>query len=250
MLKGAKYQLRKLWRRYLYERRIHPSLVTAPSAESEAFLQQFRRNFDACDWQPHPDYSVFTQYDGRFYSALRKEYLRKYLSFWAVSRTIRPRRIIELGTQAGAGADAYLHGSPQAEYIGFDFFGEGVRDEVSGAPWDPLLIAQTLLGAGGFSFRLVKADLRGLQALPSEADLVVVDAAHDVENEYADLRLALTANPEWIFVDDAADWNSAGTAIARFLERDLKDRLAYTVPIDYIDMGLVIRLKPPAQQEP
>ncbi len=243
MLRGARYQLRKLWRRYLYERRLHPSLLTAPSAESEDFLRRFQVNRENCDWQPHPRYSVFTQYDARYYTALREEYLRKYRSFWAVSRTIGPKLIIELGTQAGSGADAYLNATPGADYIGIDLFGEGMRDEQSGAPWDPQAIAQDLLGAQGFSFRLAKADLRGLRNLPAQADLVVVDAAHDVENEYGDLRLALTANPQWIFVDDAADWKNAGLAIARFLERDLKDRLAYSVPIDYIDMGLLLRLK-------
>jgi hypothetical protein len=39
--------------------------------------------------------------------------------------------------------------------------------------------------------------------LPEHAELVVVDAAHDFDNEYADLQLALTADPEFIFVDDA-----------------------------------------------
>ena len=73
-----------------------------------------------------------------------------------------------------------------------------------------------------------------------------MDAAHDVENAYGDLRLALTANPQWIFIDDAADWKNAGQAIARFIDRDVKDRLAFTVPIDYIDMGLLLRLKDPA----
>lgn len=243
MLRGARYQLRKFWRRYLYERRLHPSLVTAPTPESEDFLRRFHRHREACAWQPHPRYSVFTQYDGRYYTALREEYLHKYRSFWAVSRTVAPQRIIELGTQAGSGADAYLNATPGADYTGIDLFGEGMRDELTGAPWDPLAIAQDLLGSQGFMFRLIKADLRGLHSLPSAAELVVVDAAHDVENEYGDLRLALTANPQWIFVDDAADWKNAGLAVARFLERDLKDRLAYSVPIDYIDMGLLLRLK-------
>ena len=75
------------------------------------------------------------------------------------------------------------------------------------------------------------------------ADLVVVDAAHDFDNEYADLQLALTACPKFIFVDDAEDETQARPAIQKFLETDLKDRSDYTLPIEYIGRGLVIKLK-------
>jgi predicted O-methyltransferase YrrM len=243
MLTSAKYLLRKLWRRHVHRRRIHSSLITPATAATRDFLQRFRDNLAGCDWQPHPEYSVFTQFDARYYTSLKDEYLHKYRCFWAVSRTIRPRKLIELGTHAGSSADAYLSASPDAEYIGIDQFPETIRNEVTGMPWNPYAVADTLLRARGFSFRLVKANLRELRALPDQADMVVVDAAHDVENEYGDLLLALSANPRWIFVDDAVDFKNAGAAIARFLERDLKDRLEFTVPIDYIEGGLVIRLK-------
>lgn len=239
----AKFMLRKLWRRYVHRRRIHPSLITPPTPAAREFVERFRDNLAGCDWQPHPEHSVFTQYDARYYTSLKEEYLHKYRCFWAVSRTIRPRRLIELGTHAGSSADAYLGASPDSEYIGIDQFPESIRNEVTGTPWNPHAVADTLLRARGFSFRLIKANLRELRALPAQADMVVVDAAHDVENEYADLQLALTAGPGWIFVDDAVDRKNAGAAIARFLERDLKDRLEFTVPIDYIEGGLVIRLK-------
>jgi glycosyltransferase involved in cell wall biosynthesis len=247
MLAGTKYLLRRFWRKHVHRRRIHPSLVTPPSPGSRDFLQRFQENLAACDWQPHPAYSVFTQFDAPHYTSLKDEYLRKYRCFWAVARTIRPRRLIELGTHAGASADAYLSASPQSEYTGVDQFPEGIRHQVTGAPWEPYALANALLGSRGFSYRLIKANLRELRELPAEAELVVVDAAHDTQNEYADLRLALSANPQWIFVDDAADWKNAGAAIARFLEHDLKDRLDYTVPIDYIEGGLVIRLKAQAK---
>jgi predicted O-methyltransferase YrrM len=245
MLTNAKYLLRKLWRRYIHRRKIDASLITPASTDSDAFAQQFHRNLADCDWQPHPRYSVFTQFDAGYYTSLRDEYLRKYRCFWAVSRTIAPRRIIELGTHAGSSADAYLSASPAAEYVGIDRFPDSIRIQATGATWDPYAVAQALLGERGFHFRLIKANLRELRALPAEADLVVVDAAHDFDNEYRDLQLALTANPQWLFVDDAVDRKNAGAALARFLAHDLKDRLDYTVPIDYIEGGLVIRLKAP-----
>ena len=243
MLKAARYRLRALGRALVRNRRADPRLVTPPSDASRAFAEAFARNLAACDWEPHPRHSVFTQYDRRFYTAMRAAYLRKYRSFWAVARTIAPRRILELGTHAGSGADAYLGGAPGAEYLGIDQFPQGIRDEITGAPWDPLAVAHALLGARGYRYRLLKTNLRALRELPERADFVVVDAAHDFDNEYADLRLALTAAPDWIFVDDAADRRNAGAALLQFLQRDLAGKVEFTVPIDYIEGGLVIRLK-------
>ena len=82
-----------------------------------------------------------------------------------------------------------------------------------------------------------------MDRLPHAADLVVVDAAHDFNNEYADLRLALTARPAFIFVDDADDKAQALPAIEKFLREDLEGRVEYTLPIDYIGGGLVIKVK-------
>lgn len=245
MLDIAKYQLRKFWRRFIYRRKIDPALVTPPSAASRDFEERFGRNLESCDWLPHPEHSVFTQYDYRYYTTLKDEYLHKYRCFHAVARTIQPRRILELGTHAGSGADAYLGGWPEADYTGIDMFGAGIRSSYTGLPWDPYEVAEKLLGSRGFKFRLIRANLRELRELPAQADMVVVDAAHDFDNEYGDLRLALSANPTWLFVDDAADRMNAGAALKRFLAHDIASRVEYTVPIEHIEGGLVIKLSAP-----
>ncbi len=216
---------------------------TAPATQAE-FCERFAHHLATCPWRPHPQYSVFTQYDQSYYLRQRDAFLIKYYSFWAVSHTIRPRKIIELGTHAGSGADAYLSGSPGAEYLGIDLFGVGRRED-NGQPWEPYDVAERLLKARGFErWRLLRADLRSLQALPETADLVVVDAAHDYENEYADLRLALTGDPEWIFVDDADDPGNARPAVETFIaELEAEGRVDYTVDITYMGGGKVIRLK-------
>jgi predicted O-methyltransferase YrrM len=209
----------------------------------EEFRQAFTHNLETCAWEPHPLYSVFTQYDQEYYLAQRDAFLHKYKCFYAVSKTIGPRKIIELGTCAGSSADAYLGGSPKAKYVGLDVYGENVRHD-DGTPWKPYEIAGQLFKARGYKkWRLVRADLRTLTRLPSKADMVVVDAAHDFENEYADLRLALTADPDFIFVDDAADELQAKPAIEKFLAEDLRERVDYTLDIDYLGGGVVIRLK-------
>ena len=206
----------------------------------ERFETRFAACLRSCTWREHPLYSSFTQYDGEYYVARRAAFVHKYRCFYAMSRTISPRSIIELGTGGGAGTDAYLSASPAARYTGFDVFMPGYRPD--GALWDPYETTKRLLTDRGFpNWNLVKADLRSVEALPAQAELVVVDAAHDVENEYADLRLALTADPDFIFIDDAD--GEAKPAIEKFLSEDLKGRVEYTVPISYLGGGLVIKLR-------
>jgi predicted O-methyltransferase YrrM len=209
----------------------------------EEFSRRFSANMKACDWEMHPLYSVFTQYDQEYYLRQREAFIQKYRSFYAVSKTISPRAIIELGTCAGSSADAYLSAAPGAKYTGLDVYGENFRHD-DHTPWKPLEIAHELFAARGFkNYELVRVDLRTLSELPSQADLVVVDAAHDFDNEYADLRLALTAHPTYIFVDDADDENGAKPAIEKFLKEDVAGRVEYTFSVPYIGGGLVIRLK-------
>lgn len=169
--------------------------------------------------------------------------MHKYLCFYAVSKAISPRKIIELGACAGASGDAYLSGAPEADYLGIDNFGVSLRHD-DGAEWDPYKVAEQLFCDRGFgNWRLLRADLRTLNELPAPADFVVVDAAHDFDNEYADLQLALTANPTFIFIDDAEAENEAKPAIEKFLKEDLRDRVAYTFAVKYGGGGLVSRLK-------
>lgn len=208
----------------------------------EDFNRQLSRNIQSCPWEPHPLYSVFTQYDREYYLTLQNHFMRKYRCFYAVSATIRPASIIELGTSAGSSSDAYLSASPQASFLGIDSFGETVYPD--GSPWNPLEIIEKLFTDRGFQhWQVLRTDLRNMARLPSQAELVVVDAAHDFKNAYADLKLALTAQPSFIFVDDADDENGAKPAIEKFLEKDLRNRVEYMCHVDYIGGGLVIKLK-------
>jgi hypothetical protein len=220
----------------------------------EEFSDRFYENLATCTWTPHPLYSVFTQHDADYYLQRKDEFLHKYQCFYALSKTIGPRRIIELGVAAGASADAYLGGSPDTFYTGIDTFGEPFSPaddspwralrKTDDSLWKPLDIAHRLLEDRGFrGYRLITANLRHLHRLPHRADLVIVDAAHDFENEYADLKLALTAEPIFIFIDDADRTQQAWPAIEKFMQEDLRGAIEYTLPIDYLGAGLLIKLK-------
>lgn len=220
--------------------------MNGPTTDSpiirEEFEQVFLTNLTACEWEPHPLFSVFTQYDQEYYLRQAQAFLFKYKCFYAVSKTISPKKIIEMGTCAGSSADAYLSAAPDAEYIGIDVFVVNTRHD-DHSPWDPYEIAERLFESRGFNnYQMLKTDLRQLSSLPCRADFVVVDAAHDFDNAYADLKLALTAEPAFIFVDDCDDENAAKPAIDRFL-LDRDSLIDYTVHVDYIGGGLVIKLK-------
>lgn len=204
------------------------------------FIQKFKENYDHCYWKPHEVYSVFTQYDKHYYLAKKTEFMHKYRCFYALSKTIHPKTMIELGALAGSAADAYISGSG-AKYIGYDLFGEN-RHHDNNATWVPLDVIQKLFQERQFKdYRLIKSDLRDLNKLP-QADFVVVDAAHDFKNEYADLKLALTANPTFIFVDDT-DGKECAQAVQKFLAEDIKDRVDFATKISYIGGGTLIKLK-------
>jgi predicted O-methyltransferase YrrM len=217
--------------------------------ESKRFFQALNGNFDKCDWQPDSEYSVFTQYDGAtYYLPQREGFMRKYRWMYAVAKTIDPRRIVELGTHAGSSADAYLSASrsnrdgnsSNCEYIGIDVF--AIQEA---RHWRPLEIAERLFSKRRFAnFKFVTADLRTLTRL-EPADMVVVDAAHDVTNALEDMKLALTANPGFVFVDDI-NGSDVLTAWTLFYEA-YGERIAWFCKVDYPDGGLVVRIKSPSQ---
>jgi predicted O-methyltransferase YrrM len=223
---------------------MNQSPADSPKSREE-FEQAFLINLTNCEWEPHPLFSVFTQYDQEYYLNQARAFLCKYKCFYAVSKTISPRKMIELGTCAGSSADAYLSATPEAEYLGIDVFGVNTRHD-DRSRWDPYETAERLFESRGFkNYQLFKTDLRELSLVPW-ADFVVVDAAHDFENAYADLQLALTAHPTFILVDDCDDENGAKPAIEQFFRRDIDGLIDYTVHISYMGGGLVIKLKNPA----
>ena len=224
-------------------------LPTDSPKTREEFEQVFLTNLATSEWEPHALFSVFTQYDQEYYLSREQAFRYKYQCFYAVSKTICAQKIIEMGSCAGASGDAYLSAAPEAEYIGIDVFGVNTRRD-DRSPWDPYEVAKRLFESRGFkNYHLLKADLRSLSSLPGQADFVIVDAAHDFDNAYADLKLALTAHPTFIFVDDADDESGAKPAIDQFLLQDVDNLLDYTVHIDYIGGGLVIKLKNAEQME-
>lgn len=208
---------------------------------AEEFDEIFLQNLKHTRWEPHPQFNVFTQYDQSVYLRQEPEFRFKYRSFNALTLTLQPGFIIELGPSAGASADAYLCGSPNARYLGIDLFGSQIH-ESTGELWDPLKIGKALLRDRGFkNFKFVKSNLRYFRSLPRNADLVVVDGAHDYFNQLEDIRLAMTSSPTYIFIDDAVG-EETREAINRVLNEELKGKVLFTSKISYIGEGFLIAL--------
>lgn len=123
---GFKTRVRSIINRKKQEAKLfyrHLTQIYSSQKDKNTFYKKIIRNYKECAWTPHSKYSVFTQYDKDYYLAKKKEFDKKYRYFYAVSKTIQPIKMIELGSFAGSSADAYISASPTVEYTGIDLFG-------------------------------------------------------------------------------------------------------------------------------
>lgn len=168
----------------------------------EALENQIQETLAGCEWTPEGKYSVFGQYDKEFYLGRKEGFEHKYRLLWSIAHVLEPEKIVELGSHAGAGADAMMLGAPEAFYVGYDLF--GVHDEPE-YYWDPKSRLEEMMEARGRvweeKWRIHQADLRGLSEVES-GDLLVVDAQHDRISALLDTKLALDASTRWILIDD------------------------------------------------
>lgn len=189
-----------------------------------------------CDWLPHDIYSVFTQYDKSFYLSRKNEFMRKYKTFYAITKILQPKSIIELGCCAGSSGDAFLSAVPNAYYLGVDIFGKGTGED--GQLWDSLEIIRKLFKERKYkNVNFLKEDLRKIVRLPVRSEFVFVDALHDEKNAYQDMLLALTAYPKWIFIDDTV--GGSGVAAKNFAI-DHKEKILEIINFDYVGEGRLL----------
>tara|TARA_S200002703_G_scaffold141462_1_gene133358 strand:+ start:501 stop:1133 length:633 start_codon:yes stop_codon:yes gene_type:complete len=171
--------------------------------------EKIQQEADLSDWMPEIKYSVFAQPDKEFYYEHEQGFIRKYKVFRAISKILKPKKIIELGTCAGSSADAYLDAvNWKVFYHGYDLWDTPAPYTENGElkKWDTFAICKDLFAARKYTnYKLNKTDTRDLRLLPS-SDFVAVDAAHDYRNAYQDLILAYTARPKYMLVDDTVGY--------------------------------------------
>lgn len=194
-------------------------------------------------WSQEIRFSVFVQPDKDFYLNQAQGFVHKYKVLKAISETLKPKSIIELGVLAGAGADALLEGvGYKATYHGFDMWEPASPYVENGQwkEWDRYQICKDLFKERKFKdYELTKTNTRDISELP-KADFVVVDAAHDYRNCYWDLRLAITANPKHIYVDDFV--NTELQQATKDFTKEFKERVKSIDEIEHLSGGCLITL--------
>lgn len=120
-----------------------------------------------------------------------------YHALWRTVARLQPGWIVEIGCRAGYSSWTMLEACPKASVYAID----ANLDEHGGFVGAEVH-ARRLLAGRNWCLRI--ADSHALTGVPA-ADLVYVDGDHTEAGCYQDLRLALTARPKWILVDDVAN---------------------------------------------
>lgn len=129
-----------------------------------------------------------------------EEYRIKYACFRrAITATLRPKSIIEIGVRGGVSALAFLDGMPHAKYLGIDNNLDGLLDGV-----DYLGATEEWFKHFGYDATIVRMDTQKIYRLPETADFIHIDGCHTREGAAHDITLALDAGIPWILVDDTA----------------------------------------------
>lgn len=167
---------------------------------------------------------------------LFEEWVPYYRLKAAIAHAIQPRTILEIGVRYGYSAHAFLHGSPNAEYLGIDN-DSGTYGGSSGAlDWarESLSSHRTTLQQG---------NTQCMDAFPGNTyDLIHVDGQQDGVSTYRDLELAL-AQGRWILVDGYFWTEPNFRESNEFLLRH-KDVVEYALVIPGYAGELMIKTRP------
>jgi SAM-dependent methyltransferase len=123
-----------------------------------------------------------------------KEWVPYYQLKSAIAQAIRPKTILEIGVRYGYSAQAFLHGAPDAKYVGIDNDSDYFGGSKGALQW-----ARDKFDPNQATF--IKNDTQALDRLPGDSyDLIHVDGQQDGKGTYHDLELAL-GQGNWILVD-------------------------------------------------
>ena len=135
-----------------------------------------------------------------------------YKMKWAIAHLLKPNSILEIGVRFGYSAAAFLHGHPEARYLGIDLDTDSYGGTKGAINWARQITRQ-------FSADFIIADSQALSRLPGGAyDLVHIDGQQNGDATFHDLELAIK-QARYILVDGYL-WTSLNfDAINEFLFR-------------------------------
>src|SRR5882762_7347748 len=101
------------------------------------------------------------------------EWVSNYKMKWAISHLLKPASILEIGVRFGYSAAAFLHGHPQAHFVGIDLDTDSYGGTKGAINWAKKITRQ-------FSADFIDADSQALDRLPGGVyDLIHIDGQQD-----------------------------------------------------------------------
>ena len=141
-----------------------------------------------------------------------------YKMKWAISHLLKPVSILEIGVRFGYSAAAFLHGHPEARYVGIDLDTDSYGRTKGAINWAKKITRQ-------FSADFIVADSQVFDQLPGGVyNLVHIDGQQDGDSTLHDLELTIK-QARYVLVDGYLSTSLNFAAVNEFLfrYRDLFD---------------------------
>jgi len=147
------------------------------------------------------------------------EWVDYYKMKWAIAHELKPASILEIGVRFGYSAAAFLHGHPQAHFVGIDLDTDSYGGTKGAINWAKKITRQ-------FSADFIVADSQALDRLPGGVyDLIHIDGQQDGDATFHDLELAIK-QARYILVDGYF-WTSLNFAAANEFLFRYRDRFDF-----------------------
>jgi SAM-dependent methyltransferase len=122
------------------------------------------------------------------------EWVGYYKMKWAISHQLKPASILEIGVRFGYSAAAFLHGHPEARYLGIDFDTDSYGGTKGAIKWAKKITRQ-------FPADFIIGDSQAFDRLPGGVyDLIHIDGQQDGDATFHDLELAIK-QARYVLVD-------------------------------------------------
>ena len=172
---------------------------------------------------------------------LFEEWVSYYRLKAAIAAVLQPKSILEIGVRYGYSAAAFLHGSPNASYLGIDSDSDSYGGRSNAIAWARKILA-------GKPAEFLVANSQMMARFPGSVyDLIHVDGQQDGDGTYHDLELAVQQG-RYVLVDGYF-WTATNFAcINEFLMRH-KDVIEFYSVVPGYAGELLIKIDPRLLQQ-
>lgn len=153
----------------------------------------------------------------------------------AIAQVLQPGTILEIGVRYGYSAHAFLHGAPQARYLGIDNNSESFGGELNALDY-----ARSILPAAQVT--IIEGDTQQMPSLPGEEyDLIHVDGQQDGEGTYRDVEKAIAQGRHVLL--DGVFWTETNLLATFDCLRKYRDALEWILIIPGYAGEVLVKVK-------